>query len=159
MAHTPGAIVIATLDKGDEYLLNAVSKPTLEEFQETLARWGPASTIQPPTPIRRAYATGARCPAPDTTCRRTTDATGYENRPDPTGANRTTGIWSASEGSPGSSTAAAPPPPWAEATTTARKSGLQCRDCGEWFTPPLDMPKPYLCDPCYFAGSTPEHRP
>ena len=36
---------------------------------------------------------------------------------------------------------------------------LQCRDCGEWFTPALDMPKPYLCDPCYFAGPTPEHQP
>ena len=36
---------------------------------------------------------------------------------------------------------------------------LQCRDCGEWFTPALDMPRPYLCDPCYFAGPTPEHRP
>ena len=28
MAHNPGAIVIATLDKGDEYLLNAVAAPT-----------------------------------------------------------------------------------------------------------------------------------
>ena len=39
MAHTPGAIVIATLDKGGEYLLNAVAAPTQEEFSTTLARW------------------------------------------------------------------------------------------------------------------------
>ncbi len=39
MAHNPGAIVIATLDKGDEYLLNAVAAPTQEEFTSTLASW------------------------------------------------------------------------------------------------------------------------
>ena len=39
MANNPAAVVITTLDKGDEYLLNAVSAPTGEEFTATLARW------------------------------------------------------------------------------------------------------------------------
>ena len=51
MAHNPGAIVITTLDKGDEYLLNAVSAPTEEEFTATLALWAgshvPAETAGP----------------------------------------------------------------------------------------------------------------
>ncbi len=26
---------------------------------------------------------------------------------------------------------------------------LQCRSCGEWFTPSFDLPRPYVCDACY----------
>ena len=26
---------------------------------------------------------------------------------------------------------------------------LQCRTCGEWFTPSFDLPRPYVCDACY----------
>ena len=51
MAHNPAAVVITTIDKGDEYLLNAVSAPTEEEFNATLARWAgshdPAETAGP----------------------------------------------------------------------------------------------------------------
>ena len=64
MAHNPAAAVVITiLDKGDEYLLNAVSSPTEEEFNATVASGqAPTTPTRPSAP--RASATGHAWPTP-----------------------------------------------------------------------------------------------